>query len=391
MSGKAVWLYWLGLFVLLGGIGWANWIEESETSVVYQLVGADALARRIVWHSPICDETMRLEYRLSNGGSEVVYPTITAYEAEGESGFRYQAELMGLKREADYVYRVVVGAAAGAWHTLSTRANKYRAVIVTDSQCRGDYHVWQETVRAIVEHAGEVALCLHLGDLVDCGASSYQWKRWLEGSAQLLADCAFAPVMGNHEDYDMAWQMSLPNWYRVLFPVRDNTDEELEGYVYSFDYGDVHYAVLDTQAEELAAWKSDWTARQAVWLARDLSTTQAKWKVVLCHKPFGDSDGAMTAQAREWLAICRAYGVCLIVSGHQHIYARRKTDGITVITAGVSGDDVGYEPRQATGNEVIVRCDTANYVTLDVEKERLTLQAVRVDGTVIDTVTIDGQ
>lgn len=385
---EKVWVYLAVVFLVVGGIATAEWSGTLEVEAVYQLVGQDATGRRIVWLSPVYQEAMHLEYRLLGGQSAIIRPTITTYEIEGKQGFRYQADRKGLHQEACYEYRVVAGDTATEWYRLSTEAKQYRAVVFTDSQCTGTYQAWQDTVQVARKNAREVALCLHLGDLVDCGASEYQWRRWLEGAVSIIAQGAFAPVMGNHEDYDCTWQMCVPKWYQALFSVRSNSEKELNGYVYSFDYGEVHYVLLDTQEEELRRWKSDWTARQAVWLARDLAATQAKWKVVVCHKPFFDLNGVMTEHGKTWLPICQAYGVDLILSGHHHIYARRKVGDITLITAGVSGDDTGYEVDTTVLYEKVRRCDMANYLTLDVAEDGLTIQAVSVDGTILDEAEI---
>lgn len=376
------------LIMLLGGICTAAWEGDCAYDTVYQVVGSTACERTVVWYSAVREEDVRLVYRADGIRERSVEGQVQECEREDGKIFRYQAELRGLRGDTVYEYAVVGSQGRSPWYRLSTRCEAYRAVIVTDSQCRGDYQAWIDTMHAITARVGEVELCIHLGDLVDCGASSYQWRRWIIGAGAVVRASAFAPVLGNHEMYDMAWNVCLPKRYQELFSIPANPQAELDGYAYSFDYGSVHYYVLDTQAQELAEWKSDWIERQAIWLKDSLAHSSARWKVILCHKPFYDEMGELTEYGRWWLPICRRYGVKLVVSGHHHVYARQETDGITMITAGVSGDDVGYTARWRADMAVMHSCHMANYLTLAVTDTELRLQAWQVDGQLMDEAVI---
>lgn len=378
----------VGILLLVSGICLAEWSDTEKMGIVCQLVGRTASERRIVWHSSACDESMRVEYRTAGGQAVAVVPSVSAYEEEGKEYYRYLVDITGLRSEMRYEYRVVWDGQGGAWQQLSSGGEEYRALIFTDSQCAGDYQAWKEIMRIASEREQAGLLWLHLGDLVDCGASVYQWREWLAGAKEMLASCAFAPVMGNHEDYDCDWQMSLPKRYRERFPVIESGDRVLDGYVYSFDYGAVHYVMLDTQAEELSEYHADWSERQARWLIQDLASSQAEWKVIVCHKPFWEMDGTLTEHGKKWLPICQAYGVRLILSGHHHIYARRQVGNIVVIMAGVSGDGTGYEVETENGYDIAKRCDRANYLTLDVSRVGLTVRAIQADGALIDEIAI---
>ena len=364
---------------------------SGEMRSIRQMAGRDDSVRTIVWQSDVLDERARLLYRrYGDAAVREVCPEGERCVVGDEVFFRYQAEINGLVQGEEYEYCVVNGEDA-VWHRFRVADGRYTAFIFTDSQCSGDYRVWQEVVQAARREMPSAELCLHLGDLVDCGAARYQWERWLTGAEEVFLSCVFAPTLGNHEDYATDWQMSLPHWYRALFPVVKNDEAELDGYAYSFDYGDVHYVVLDTQAEELAAWKNDWVSRQAVWLKRNLEQSSARWKVVLCHKPFYEMDGTLTEHGIAWMPICQKYGVRLVLSGHHHIYARKVVEGMTIITAGVSGDGTGYDVQGDGANQVAKRCDMPTYMTMTVMHDMLRLRAVQINGVVIDEVTISSQ
>mgnify|MGYP000567998395 CR=1 FL=1 len=56
-----------------------------------------------------------------------------------------------------------------------------------------------------------------------------------------------------------------------LFDLPLNGPEGLQKQAYSYDYGDVHFSVIDTQQEELNEWQPELIASQVSWLERDLA------------------------------------------------------------------------------------------------------------------------
>ena len=90
--------------------------------------------------------------------------------------------------------------------------------------------------------------------------------------------------MGNHEDYSLDWKMAKPDRYLAHFHLPNNGDADYKDHFYSFDWGDVHFTVLDTQLNELKEWYPDLFEREKKWAADDLARTGKKWKVVLMHK-----------------------------------------------------------------------------------------------------------
>jgi len=89
---------------------------------------------------------------------------------------------------------------------------------------------------------------------------------------------------------------------------------------YSFDAGDVHWTVLDTNP--YADW-SDPALRG--WLERDLAAAREKaWRIVAFHQPpFHSSKTHYDEQRTRVLApLFEEYGVDLVISGHIHNYQR---------------------------------------------------------------------
>jgi hypothetical protein len=88
---------------------------------------------------------------------------------------------------------------------------------------------------------------------------------------------------------------------------------------YSFDYGDVHFLCLDSN-EYVDPTDSD----LQTWIASDLSSTDAIWKIVVFHHPCFNAGGEhYTEQHMRVLApLLEAQGVDLTLHGHEHTYQR---------------------------------------------------------------------
>jgi hypothetical protein len=97
---------------------------------------------------------------------------------------------------------------------------------------------------------------------------------------------------------------------------------------YSFDYGNIHFIVLDSADSD----PSEGSA-MLLWLAADLSMTVQDWIVALWHHPpyskgshdsdnLQDSGGRLVAMRENVLPILEANGVDLVLCGHSHNYER---------------------------------------------------------------------
>jgi 3',5'-cyclic AMP phosphodiesterase CpdA len=98
-------------------------------------------------------------------------------------------------------------------------------------------------------------------------------------------------------------------------PVEAALDPKLHETVYTVDYQDVRIVVLNsnTNLEE-----------QSAYIEAQLKDSDAKWKILSCHHSiFSPAKGRDFQFAREeWKPLLDAYGVDLVLNGHDHTYAR---------------------------------------------------------------------
>jgi hypothetical protein len=374
-----------------------------------QVVGADNRSQRtFIWRGE--KEAYNVEYRVKGATATKLVKARNASFKDGDSAYpQFVARLENLQAGSEYEYRVNDGRLQGAWHSLKTDDGQgFTALIFPDSQS-SDYSGWQELVRGAVARNKDAALFINMGDLVDNGEDASQWRAWLNSVEPFSDRLPLAPVIGNHEDYSLQWKMKLPQAYTHLFYVPENGMEKYYNQFYSFDYGPVHFTVLDTNFKEMEDFQPELRQEELAWLERDLAQSKAKWKIVLQHKDimiygFSEKSGREPTQTRfvdtgtDFMPLYEKYGVDAVLSAHLHTYRRRyplrdfkpAADGITYILTGVAGnvrypdlwDDSELDAGRAPQPE------TANYMTLRVEDSGLHFKAFLPDGKMFDEVVV---
>lgn len=208
------------------------------------------------------------------------------------------------------------------------------------------------------------AFILLLGDNVYNNGTHSEFDVRLDGSvapinSALIRNKIEYFCMGNHDANTNSGKPSLDNYYcpivelGVTSPVAPPVGETPEKN-YSFDYGLVHFTIIDS-----TAWggpgASD--ARQSAimaWMDADLAATQQPWKIVAAHHPiksyFGHNDtgGGMAA---EIVPILINRGVDLMLVGHSHNYQR--TFPLTGYTNGSVTWNTDLSGEYAKGAQVI--------------------------------------
>ena len=308
----------------------------------------------------------------------------------------YTAHVTNLTAGTDYEYRISVGKRQSAWMEFKTEpeSTSFKALIFGDSQSL-DYKDWAKTAQTAWESNADAAFFVNMGDLVDNGQDEWQWNAWFDGGAKLLKAIPVVPVMGNHETYSLDWKMAKPDYYLSLFALPANGLAGLERFAYSYDYGDVHFIVLNTQLNELQEWYPDLLEQQQRWLAKDLSKTQKRWKVVLMHRgiwthPF---NGPLDDIGQTFVPVFDQYHVDLVFTGHVHSYARTKAlkngnpdpDGTIYISTGRSGDRVWDKSPQKPMDELYYNpLDMPNYLVFEASHDALKVTAFKQNGEIID-------
>ena len=371
-----------------------------------QLITADSgTSRRLMWRTEAAETELQLEYRLQ--GSEDIrglQPLDASFTDGGVRVNQYAAMLTGLLPGRLYEYRLVADSGESDWHKLHTDGGgNFRALIFPDSQS-SDYSDWQALVRRAAERHPEIDFFVNLGNLVDNGEDHRQWGDWFAGVSCLADRVPFVPVMGRHETYNRDGKVRQPEAYLHYFQVPENGSAHFGKYYYAFDYGPVHFAVLNTQWQETEDFRPGLLAEQQGWLKKDMLRSRKPWKIVLMHKDVlqyrshkhPEQQEGVSDVGRAFMSLFEQLGVDVVFSAHLHTYRNRghikggvhDPRGPLYILAGVAGN-VRHQDRwadHALDEKRAPQPETNNYLTLAVDRSRLELTCFLPDGTEIDRV-----
>jgi len=331
-----------------------------------------------------------------NADVEVKY-----FALDGHSVFVYRAALLGLPAGRKIECRVeTAGKTAGTFVFQTDDGGALQTLILPDSQCDADYDTWARVSGEASARCPNAELWINMGDLVDNGASFYQWNEWQSATDASLGGRAFAPVMGNHECYSLDWKYCRPDAFISLFATPDNGSAKYQRYYYSFDYGPVHFIVLNTQREELAALAPGLFEEQAAWLARDLKSAKARWRVALLHRDLIDYDEEPMIRdpfVETLVPVLEKGGIDAVLTAHAHAYRRRRLsawkpakDGVPYILTGNAGNCF-YDVKKHEIDEIAFPDNFLNYMTMEADESKLTFRCFLPNGILKDFVTLRKQ
>jgi len=292
---------------------------------------------------------------------------------------RYRYTLSGLKAGEKYHYRVSLAGQTATGSFVAAPGEGESASLFIYGDSRTDTEVHDRVAGAMVAAYGAEpamqGIALHSGDLVSSGDSRQSWERELFNPSlanlgRFLAEIPLLATIGNHEQSGRLFAAYFP------YPFKS-------GRYWSFDYGPVHVALLD----QYLLPQGELGAGQIAWLQADLAQTGRPWKIILMHEPgwSAGGHGNSTHVQQKVQPLAKKHGA-LVVSGHNHFYARAVVEGVNHITTGGGGAPL-YDPDPAMPG-VVAAEKSHHYCTLRATPKTLEFRAVRLDGSVIDSLTL---
>ncbi|MCL1469480.1 metallophosphoesterase family protein [Argonema antarcticum] len=154
------------------------------------------------------------------------------------------------------------------------------------------------------------------------------------------------------------------------------SDFNMQGRYYTFRRDLVQFFALDTNPN--ADWKEE-----LVWLEKELSDSDAPWKVVFSHYPIYSSGLYGTNQnfIKIFTPLFQKYKVQLYINGHEHNYERtRSINGTTYLICGG-----GAGVRQVGRSEWTEHsASVLSFAAFDVYADRMVVSGIGTDGRVFD-------
>jgi hypothetical protein len=149
---------------------------------------------------------------------------------------------------------------------------------------------------------------------------------------------------------------------------------------YTWRVGTTQFFMLDANRPGDAAQRS--------WLARELSASRARVKIVVFHQPAFTSGlhADDTSAQRNWVPLFVRFRVTLVLTGHNHDYEHLKVDGIDYVVSGGGGQTTYPCLRVEPG---AIRCVSAyHFLIVSVSSSSVTVRAVRASGGELDEFEI---
>ena len=301
-----------------------------------------------------------------------------------------------LEAGKEYSY-ALEGGVTGKFHTAPAGAANFRFVAYGDTRTNEDIH------KSIVEQIRKqenLSFVLNTGDLVSRGSVLEHWKGFFRAAEPLMRETYYVPCLGNHEDNAAE--------YFDFFDLPGNEEH------FSFNWGNVHFVALNTEAPDLpngveeSAESSlrnseimwEYFAKQRAWLDEDLSRSYgADFLVVFFHVPMYDTK---LSRREPQIEVRRAFGeiiekhrVELVLTGHTHNYQHHIKGGTHHVVTGGGGaplydieDGAGVD---APGVETIMQEKVHHFCAVDVNEGRIHVKAIRVDGSTIEEFSLESR
>jgi len=322
----------------------------------------------------------------------------------------HTATLTGLIPGTRYYYRVGDGTKncshVSSFATENSSTNQFKFLVFGDTQSGNDkdpdYSLWQSTVQNAYQANPDARFFTVVGDEAQAGRSNVHWNYWFAACKGVIDSISYMPVEGNTECRDMNKTHGEPTIYIGQFKVPPNGPYK-NCEAYSYDYGNVHFVVLDSQLREEEKIHPELLNDEKAWLEKDLSRTEKEWKVAFWHKPpyFSRAYRTNNLTKTAFTPIIDKHHVDMVFNGHDHAYSRSypinddqivssPALGTVYVIAGRSGAKCLKDNEQKIWNsDFLDPQDMPNYIVVDVNGSRMNLKTYKMDGTQIDDYTID--
>lgn len=348
---------------------------------------------------------MAISFRMENSSSaKVEYVESDSYtedfassisidaigESLNENYKRYTAIMENLSPGTTYYYRIGDGTRWTRPMSFETEAKGKEGLSVIymgDSQGNPDlgyfeYSDWGNLLKAAAKEKPDFFMIG--GDLVNDGSDGEEWSAFFQAAGGVFGEYPLMPAMGNHDNDSL---------FKTIFPLPQNGPKTAKKHFYSFDYGNAHFTVLDSNL--MGAVHEDHLS----WLESDLSSSQKDWKIVVFHHGVyrGTRDDFRVEKFKEhWVPIFEKYKVSLVLNGHDHVYMRTypmkddviRPDGQGVVYLTATSGGKNYEVNPKPYMDFFIS-NKSVYTILDIGDSHINIRTKDISGQVLDTYVIN--
>ncbi|WP_297421114.1 metallophosphoesterase family protein [Clostridium sp.] len=300
----------------------------------------------ITWRTISTDKKSNLQYRINGASTWTTASNIIPTKLTSSTGNAsiatgteniYSKTITGLTPGTTYEYQIVGidandksnASSISTFKTESKNNKTTKFIVFGDSQSgipdNPEYTPWKNTVSKAYEQNPDANFIINMGDLVEIGQDYRHWNNWYAAADGVINNIPEMPTQGNHETYqNSTYATSAPQDFTGQFSVPQNGPKGHIGQTYSYDYGNVHFVVLDSQEDEEAPANDAFLQDQADWLDKDLSKNTQKWTIVMFHKtPYYNKATRNNPAVKDiFTPIIEKHHVDIVLNGHDHDISR---------------------------------------------------------------------
>lgn len=322
--------------------------------------------------------------------SETVVPPFRDRHDGDLDLIRHSVVIDDLEAYRSYHYEVVCAEndekRSGRFKTtrIPGEAKPFEFIVMSDIHAQYGHH--EPVAEALKDENPD--FILHTGDFIShWGEYWSHWPEMFEVTRPYSKSTTFVPVVGNH-DIEPAGN------YRYLFGFENpelDRDEEDEAWTYfSYYFGNMHIIALDfhTQRRGLEP--------QLEWLENELENSSADWVIVTFHDSMISVAGREFYRRdilREFAQVIIEHEVDLAFFGHDHVYERLIPIGaegkrpVNFISTNAGGHSRAVRPSPIVAGGIAY--PGVMYSYLNVDDNRLEMEARLPDGTVLDSLVLE--
>lgn len=207
----------------------------------------------------------------------------------------------------------------------------YKFVIYGDSQGGGVRH--EKIIANIVSKKPDFVITV--GDMVNIGGIDSLWKLFLK-EIKPLSEIPYYPTIGNHETYGSKGWKILKKYFPAIYEMSGGKT------YYTFSYPknkpNSKFIILDSNIDY--SNNSD----QSKWLVNQLKSDCTGYLFVILHHPMyspGRHSDNINLQ-KNLLPLFKKVKVSSFFSGHDHLYARQKVNGVWHVVSGGGGGKLTF-------------------------------------------------
>ena len=342
----------LAVFMLTGLSANAVSADAEVKNVSCSMYGDGATGRGFCWFTAEKAGTdLQLVRSDDFNGS---FENAAAYSGKAtryRSRYSHQVAVTDLAPGTAYTYRVG-DAAANVWSepaafVTDDMDDSFGFLTIADVQASSDENFAQAalTLQGAVKTLPEAEFIVNLGDYVNDNTND-EWDWYFKNFAFANNKYTGVPVAGNH-DGNITNKLNTFCFPRT-FCLDDSSNQSIEGVYYSFDYGNAHFAVLNTND------MYPMSQAQRNWLRNDMSNSSARWKILLMHRSLYSAGKNInkpdTVVMRDvLLPIIDELDIDLVLSGHDHMYLRTApvkgdalVENVTYVTETFNGEQTEF-------------------------------------------------